>query len=157
MASPQAPKKLTSELMVSQVHDGSDRTTAAVIPVSEANVSGTWFDMKDYSEVMVIASLHARTDNIEEFSIQADEDSDGGDGNVAIASHSDPTGADAKSDRVVLECTAEQLAQEGADNSKDLRYISAKVKTGNSADRVTITIIGKSKRPHLDLTDDYSA
>ncbi len=157
MASPQAFDKMSSRLRVVEVVDGSDRTTAAVIPVSELNVVGTWFDMRDVRSVLVKCILHSRTDNIEAFSIQADADSDGGDGNIAIVEHADPTGANLAGDSVFLECQAEQLAQEGADNSKELRYISAKVKLGNGSDRITMVIIAKMKRRTAGLTADYSA
>ena len=57
MASPQGFQKLAAELMVARVNDSSDRPTAAYIPVSEANVAGTWFDMRDFSEAVVIVDL----------------------------------------------------------------------------------------------------
>jgi len=157
MASPQSVNKMLSNYKQVEVVDASDRTTAAVIPVTEANVVGTWFDMRDYSNVMVKCILHTRADNIEEFSIVADSDSDGGGGNVTIVEHSDPTDADAAGDSVVLECSAEQIVQEGSDNSEYLRYISAKVKTGNASDRVTIVITGIPKHAQDGLTADYSA
>jgi len=156
MASPQAFTDMSNTHRVSWVVDGSDRTTLAAIPVTEAGVTGTWFAMRDYSSVLVICILHSRTDNIEEFHIYAGTSSAGA-GAAAMKTHAGTTGADAAGDGVILELSAEEIAQEGEDASAEYTHIAPYVKTGNSADRVTMIIIAKSKRPRRALTADYSA
>jgi hypothetical protein len=156
MASPQGAQKIRSEYNLVTVVSTADITTEVAVPVSEAGVAATWFDMRDYEAALVQVVLHTRADNIEVFSIQGATSSAGA--NAAdIVDHADPTGCNAASDWVVLEISAEQLAQEGADAGVAYRYIAASVKTGNSSDRVTINIFAKAKRPHLDLADDYSS
>ena len=162
MTTIQLPQKLLSELVTGIVIDGSDRTTAAYIPVSEASAPSVWWDMQNFSSVIVYCLLAARTDNIEALQVFAASDStnsltdavevgDYADRDTDILDH------DAAGDWVSVEVTAEQLAQEGADNSVACRYISAKVKLGNGSDRATIIIVGKTKQPRLDATKEYTA
>lgn len=157
MASPQAPQKLRSMLKQVWLNSTTDfSAAAAACAVSEAGVAGTWFAMRDFSHVLALLHLTDRTDNIESFAIYGATDSSGSNA-ASIVAHADPTGADAASDGVVLEITAEQLAQEGADAGVDYTHIAVYVKTGNTADRVGVVLTGLSKRPRLNLTADYSS
>jgi hypothetical protein len=156
MASPQAFTDMSNTHRVSWVVDGSDRTTLAAIPVTEAGVTGTWFNMRDYDSILAICILHSRTDNIEQFHLYAGTSSAGA-GAAAIVTHAGTTGADAAGDGVILEISAEQIVQEGSDAGVEYTHIAPYVKTGNSSDRVTCILIGKSKRPRRALSADYSA
>jgi len=155
MASPQARDKLATEHKIVGVVSG-DVSTAAALPISESHVAGTWFNMRDYSEILIYYLLAVRADNIEQAAIQAATDSSGSNA-ATIVSHSDPTGADAAGDAVVLQVSAEQLAQEGSDAGVEYTHISPYVKAGNSSDRIVCVIFGRSKRPVDGLTADYSS
>ena len=156
MASPQAFTHMSNTHRISWVVDASDRTTLAAIPVTEAGVVGTWFAMRDFKSVLAMLVLHTRVDNIEQFHIYAATDSSGTDP-AAMKTHADATVANLAGDGLILELSAEEIAQEGADAGKVYTHISIYVKTGNGSDRVTGTIIAEGLRPHLALSADYSA
>ena len=132
-------------------------TTAAAVPVDKDNGS-TWFDMKDAEKVIIMANLVALGGNgIEAFSIVADQDSDGGNSNVTLVAHSDPTTADAAGDYVMLEIDVKQLAEESSSTSGELRYIAAKLECHHSSDNVWVQLIAQTNNPKKDKTADYAA
>lgn len=155
MVTPQGLKKYTTTQKVVQAVSG-DVSTLAALPVSEEGVAGTWFNMRDYKGGLAVLNLAVRADNIEQFHIYVATDS-AGTGAAALVTHAGTTGADAAGDSVVLEFSVEQMVQEGADAGVNYTHVSAYVKTGNSSDRVLITLIMEPKRPRLDLTADYAA
>ena len=60
-----------------------------------------------------------------------------------------------RGDSLILECSAEQIRQEGADNSEVLRYIAPKIGMANAADECTVTIIRRDpQHAYLNLTPD---
>ena len=116
----------------------ADLTTAAV-PVAISNGgAAVWLDMKGYSGVFFCVGAVALAGNgVEAVTIVADEDSDGGDGNVDIVA-STSSATTAEGGYLVVEATAEQIAQEGADNSKNLRYVSIKLEMHNGGDEAAV-------------------
>ena len=158
MASPQAALHFMSRNKVDFFNVDADLTTAAV-PVAISNAgAAVWLDMKGYSGVFFLVGLvNAGGTGPEAVTIVADEDSDGGDGNVEIkASTSDAVTAEGG--YMVVEATAEQLAQEGADNSKNLRYVSIKLEMHHSGDEAAVFAVRYGPRfAHGTLTAGSAA
>ena len=152
--STQYPLKLTPNLKVVGQICTSDMTTLAALPISEAGVVGTWWDMRDYESLLVFCGLSARTDNIEKLEIWADTLATGLGGNYSIVQTA-PITVDAITNWAVAEITAEQIGHQAASLGVDLRYISPAVKTGSASDDVYIVVIGKPKRAKIDLTENY--
>ena len=138
MASPQAADKLFSNQKIEMFWKDDDYS-------SEADID-EWVDMRDYSNFAVILTAGNLTGaGVKDLKIYADAESDGSGGNVSIVEWSGSVGS-AEGDYLVLECTAEQIAQEGEDNSKDLRYVSAYVTLDNAADEAVVTYIRAGAR-----------
>lgn len=152
MASPQASDKFFANNKVTQYdHDPANSTVATAIG---------WVDMRDYGNFAALCFTSSLGGNgPTAFSIIADSDSDGGSGsNVIIKTHAVGSAPDAVGDYLVLECTAEELAQEGADNSVDLRYVSVKVTCHHTDDEAVVTYIRSEARRAADgLTADTVA
>ena len=117
-----------------------------------------WVDMKGYRNFAVVAmvSALAGSTGITAFTILGDSDNDGGSGsNVTIKTHAVGTACDAVGDYLVLECTADEIAELGEDNSVDLRYVSANLTVGNAGDECVVTYIRTGARFEYDaLTAD---
>lgn len=63
---------------------------------------------------------------------------------------------DAVGDNVVLECSAEEVAQIGAAAGKELRYVAARVTCHHAGDEAVVTYIGAEPRfAYKDLTANY--
>lgn len=145
MASPQAPDKLASNLKINVYdHDPDDTDPDHV----------EWVDMKGYENFMAILFRSVGSGDIDEFSIDANAESDGGGTDVEIETHALGSSVDAVGDYIILECTAEQIAQEGADNGEDLRYVSATVEQATAGDECVVVYIRKPLRPQDGLTAD---
>jgi hypothetical protein len=158
MASPQAALHFASRNKVDFFNVDADLTTAAV-PVAISNAgAAVWLDMKGYSGIFVLAGgVNLTGAGPKSLSIMADEESDGTGGNVEIvASTSDV--CTAEGGYMIAEATAEQIAQEGADNSKDLRYVSIKLGLANANDEAAITVVRYGPRfSHGTLTAGSAA
>lgn len=151
MASPQGSDKLGSNLKVTMYDHDPDGTSATDV---------AWVDMRDYNNFMVVAMASALTGaGANAFTILANAQSDGGGTDVAIKAHAVGSAPDAVQDYLVLECTAEEIAQEAADAGiSGVRYISASLTMANSADENVVTYIrGGCKRAADGLTADSVA
>lgn len=151
MASPQGYSKFLDNCKITTYAIDQDLTTNAV-----PTVFSTWVDMKGYDGVVMIATgINLTGAGVDGLSIMADSDSDGGGGNVEIVAHSVGTAPASEGDSLVIECSAAQLAQEGADNSEILRYVAPKIGLANAADECVVTIIRYgAKHAYLNLTPD---
>ena len=150
MASPQSSDKLFSNLMLyAYDHDPANSTVLTEI---------AWVDMRDYQNfaVLVFTSVLAGT-GVTAVTIIANAESDGGGTDVAIKTHAMGSLPNAVGDFVVLECTAEEIAQEAADAGvANVRYVTVTVTCNNTADEAVVFYIrGGAKRPHRALTADY--
>lgn len=151
MASPQASDKLFSNLKITMYdHDPADSTVATDVE---------WVDMRDYENFAVLTFASTLTGaGVTAFSILANSKSDGSGTDVTIKTHAVGSAPDAVGDYLVLECTAEEIAQEGADNSEELRYVSANLTCANAADEnVVVYVRGGAKRACDGLTADTVA
>ena len=147
MASPQDAQKFLANNKMESFAKDADFSTAADID--------EWVDMRDYGGIAVmVTGINLTGAGPSGLDIIADEDADGGDGNVIITTWSGDA-ATAEGDFLVLEATSEQIVQEGEDNSKNLRYVSVKLKLANAGDEAVVTYVRYNPRfPQLDLTAD---
>lgn len=152
MASPQASNKLSSRLAVTAYdHDPADSTVATDVQ---------WVDMRDFEHFMAIAFASALTGTgVTAFSILANANSDGSGTDVTIKTHAVGSAPDAVGDYLMLECTAEEIAQEAADAGvSNARYVSVNLTCNNAADEnVVVYIRSGNKRAYRGLTADTVA
>ncbi len=124
------------------VKDLANAKTTSFLPgdVSSATDVG-WVDMKNYNGFRADVLLHTLAGTgITAFLIIANEQSDGGGTDVIIKTHAAPTTANAAGDRLVMECSADEIRQEGVQNNPPTaRYVSVKVTANNSGDLTAVT------------------
>lgn len=126
-------------------------------PDSTAATDVAWVDLRDYSNFAVVAMTSATTGNGPvAFKILANSDSAGGGTDVEVKAHAVASAPDAVGDYLVLECTAEEIAELASDNSSALRYVSANIAMKNAADEAVVTYIRTGARfQHDGMTADY--
>lgn len=126
-------------------------------PDSTAATDVAWVDLRDYSNFAVIVMSSALTGNgPAAFSILANPNSDGSGTDVTVKTHAVGSAPDAVGDYLVLECTAEEIAELASDNSSALRYVSANIAMANAADEAVVTYIRTGARfQHDGMTADY--
>jgi hypothetical protein len=126
-------------------------------PNSTAATDVAWVDLRDYSNFAVIVMSSALTGNgPAAFKILANPNSDGSGTDVEVKAHAVGSKPDAVGDYLVLECTAEEIAELASDNSSALRYVSANIAMANAADEAVVTYIRTGARFQYDgMTADY--
>ena len=126
-------------------------------PNSTAATDVAWVDLRDYSNFAVIVMSSALTGNgPAAFKILANPNSDGSGTDVEVKAHAVGSAPDAVGDYLVLECTAEEIAELASDNSSALRYVSANIAMANAADEAVVTYIRTGARFQYDgMTADY--
>jgi hypothetical protein len=126
-------------------------------PDSTAATDVAWVDLRDYSNFAVIVMSSALTGNgPAAFKILANPNSDGSGTDVEVKAHAVGSKPDAVGDYLVLECTAEEIAELASDNSSALRYVSANIAMANAADEAVVTYIRTGARFQYDgMTADY--
>jgi hypothetical protein len=158
MTSPQAALKFGSRNKVDFFNVDADLTTAAV-PVAISNGgAAVWLDMKGYSGVFFLAGgVNLAGNGPKSLVIVADANSDGSDGNIEIVSSASDV-CTAEGGYMIAEATAEQIVQEGEDNSKKLRYVSIKLGLNNLNDEAAIMAVRYGPRfGHRTLTAGSAA
>jgi len=145
MASPQGSNKVFANQKIEMFDHDPDGTAAAVI-TPDAGTSERWVDMSCYGSFAALAMSSTLAGNgITLIEIVANDKSDGS-GTTVVIKTSGVVAADAVGDYVVEECTAEEIAQEGADNSVDLRYVACRLTVHNVADEAVATYIRSNPR-----------
>lgn len=126
-------------------------------PDSTAATDVAWVDLRDYSNFAVVAMTSATTgDGPAAFKILANPNSDGSGTDVEVKAHAVGSKPDAVGDYLVLECTAEEIAELASDNSSALRYVSANIAMSTTADEAVVTYIRTGARfQHDGMTADY--
>jgi hypothetical protein len=126
-------------------------------PDATAATDVAWVDLRDYSNFAVIVMSSALTGNgPAAFKILANPNSDGSGTDVEVKAHAVGSKPDAVGDYLVLECTAEEIAELASDNSSALRYVSANIAMANAADEAVVTYIRTGARFQYDgMTADY--
>lgn len=140
MASPQASMKIFANNKI-EIFDHDPNGTSALEVTPDGGTTQRWVDMRGYGAFAAIAMSSALTGaGITKLEIVANTASDGS-GTDVVIKDSGTVACDAVGDYVVEECTAEEIAQEGADNSVDLRYVCARLTVANAADEAVVTYI----------------
>jgi hypothetical protein len=154
MASAAATQKFFANNKVEMFHH-APAAAATEQSVKAGATTTTWKDLRDYDGFAVLAMLGLKTGNgLIELSIYAAEDDSGT--NATEIKTSGVVAADAVGDYVMLECSAEEIAQLGRAAGYDLRYVAGYVDCHHDDDEVEVTYIRFGcKAPHLDLSDDY--
>ncbi len=119
---------------------------------SETSVG--WLDMRDYEGIYfaVTCDTISTGSTLTQAKVQA---SDGLGNKVDIDSHDSPTDVNAAGDTIGIEVSAEQIAQEGASEGHDLRYVTLKAISGDATDRHGVVKIRYGARhAEKDLTSD---
>lgn len=145
MASPQASDKWLTRNKL-QIWDHDPGSTSATVITPDGGTTERWADMRDFSGFVCAAMSSTLNGNgITKLEIVANDESDGS-GTDVVIKDSGTVAADAVGDWVVLECTVEELAQEGADNSVDLRYVAGRITVADAADEAVVVYIRTEPR-----------
>lgn len=115
--------------------------------VKAGTTTTTWRDLRDYEGFAVGACQAVKGGNgMIELSIYAAEDSSGT--NATEVKTTGVIAADAIGDYALLECTAEEIAQLGAENGYDLRYVAGYIDSHHNDDEQGVVYIRwGAKRP----------
>lgn len=153
MASAQTIAKLSSEFKILSGLSGDASTIKDVLPTSPA----TRLDSRDYDLILVRCTAAALTGaGVTTFAIAAYTAASGG-SPTTVVSHAVGTAPDAAGDSLILECTAEQIAECAAAAGTDLRYFCVRLTAANAADNIVVTYFLRGKRQYSGLSADYTA
>lgn len=149
MASPQAANHFLSEFFIdTRIHNPTTATDAQVL----TNATDLFYlDGSLYSRFCFVVAFVSGTGGITQVEIVAADD-------VAFATNLTvitDTGAidlDAADDRVIVECTAEQIAQESSDAGANLRYVSVRIDAAHADDIALVTMIATPRFPRNAIT-----
>lgn len=150
MASPTETDTIRSQYLF-QMWDHDPGDTNANVTTPDGGTTERWVDMRDYTDFAVACFTTVLGGNgPTKLEIVAAEDSAGT--NTVVIKDSGTVAPDALGDWVIETCTAQEVAQEGADNSYDLRYVAGRITCNNAGDEAVVLYFGVPKRPQLNLT-----
>lgn len=152
MASPQNSNWFACNFKAEQFFHDPDGTDPAIL-TPDGGTTERSFDMRDYGHIAFLAmSCNLTGNGITLAEIIASESSDMS--SPTVIKTSGPIVADAEGDYTYLECAAEEIKQEGVDDSdKKLRYVSLRLTVANAADEAAVAVIrGKARYPQSGLT-----
>ena len=149
MASPVAVEHLLSMLQHRLYDFDPDVTTP---------VDVDWVDMRDFSHFLA-GLMRTIGTSATTFQIIANNAADGSGTDVVIVTHAVASEPDAVGDQIWLECSEQQIAQEGEDAGiSDLRYVSAQISFATLTDEGAVSYVRKASRfAHRALTADIVA
>lgn len=150
MASPQSSQKFLAGHKI-QVWDHDPGGTTALLVTPDGGTTVRVVDMRDYLCFTFAVLATIATTGPTKIEIIAATGSDGT-GTVTVIKDSGTIAADAVGDWAVLECSAEEVAQEAADAGADLRYVAGRITCGNAADEAVAVYILDGKRNFLNQT-----
>jgi len=141
-------EKLSANLYVDVARYTGHTTSGAV----------AWYDMRDFRHFMAIVHAAALTGTgVTAFSIKA-APAASATNEQTIVSHAVGSAPDGEDDFLMLECSAEQIAQIGAAAGYDLRYVAVYLTVNNSSDLLDVVhIFGGPRFAHSGLTADSVA
>lgn len=123
-------------------------------------VDVAWVDLRDYEGFVAVFFRTVGTGALDTFSIIANSQSDGG-GTDAVIVVGMPVGADepnAVGDHILIECSAEQLADASTSTTGRLRYVSVSAEFATDTDEGVVTYIRRAaRRPTAGLSADVIA
>lgn len=140
MASPVVIDKIAANLAVTSYVHAPGVTT----PVDVA-----WVDMQMFEHFLAEYVRTVGTGDLDQFNIIANNDAAGGGTDVVIVSKTFAGQPDAPGNYVFLECTAQQIAAEGAKvGIEDLRYVTAQIELAVGTDDGVVNYIRQPGRFH---------
>lgn len=151
MASPTATQHIRSGLTIEMWDHDPDGTGATVV-TPDAGTTLRYLDMRDYTHfsVAAMATIFGGASGITKLEIVASATT--AFTSVTVIKDSGTIDADAIGDWAIEECTAQEVAQEGADAGVELRYVAGRLTCSNAGDEAVVAYVAMPKRPHLDLT-----
>lgn len=151
MASVQSSEHLGSRQKV-VMYDHDPGATSALITTPDGGATKRIWDMRDYLHFGVLVMTTILGGNgVTKVEIVAGVESDMS-GTLRTIKDSGTVAADAMADQVFLECSAEEIAQIGAENSQELRYVAARITCHHAGDEAVVTYIGLPRYPATGLT-----
>lgn len=152
MASPQASDHLATRYSF-QMWDHDPDSASAKIVTPDASTTVRVVDMSNFGRFAVGAMTTVIAGAaITKVEIIASDSSDGT-GNVIVIKDSGTVAADAQGDWVWLECTAEEIRQEAADDgTSTARYVAARITLANSGDEAAVVYIREGRHQYDALT-----
>lgn len=150
MASPQSSLKLFSGMFFdTRIHNPTTATTAQVLTDA---TSLFYLDGSLYSHFGFIVAYVSGSGGIIQVEIVAAEDTAFAT-NLTVIKDTGAIDLDAADDRIMLECSAEEIAQEGSDAGTSLlRYVSVRIDCGHADDIGLVTMIGCPRWGYSGLT-----
>jgi hypothetical protein len=130
-----------------------DPDSASAVPVtSDGGTTKYWRDMKDFGWFAVSACNTTLTGNgITDIAIYAADDNTGTHATLIVDSGT--LSGTAVGNGGFVECTALQIREVSAANSRNFRYVTAYITVANSADEAAVAFIrGAARHPQLNLT-----
>lgn len=136
-------------------YDHDPGGTSATVLSPDGGTTKYVQDMRDFSNILYqsTTSVSASSSGVTKLEIVAYEDSAGA-GTAYVVKDSGTVAADAVGDEVTVECSASEIAQIGADNGVELRYVTARLTCSNSGDEARVCMVAKANRAYGDLTPD---
>ncbi len=152
MASPTETDKIRSNFLF-QVWDHDSDSVSAFVVTPDAGTTDRSVDMRDHSDFAVIAvqTVIGSSSGITKLEIVAADDA-AISTNVIVIKDSGAVDADALADWLIEACTAAEVAQEGADNGSNPRYVAGRVTQSDTGDEAIVVYFAIPNRPQLDLT-----
>lgn len=126
-------------------------------PDVDTAVDVAWVDMRDFDKILATFFRTVGTSALDTFKILGNAESDGSGADVIIKTHAVANEPNALGDYIYLECTAEEIAQEGADAGEDVRYVTISAEFATSTDEGVVTYVREGTRRHLALTAESVA
>lgn len=153
MASPQGSDKIRSTIKIA-MYDHDPGATTAIITSADGGTTKQYLDMRDYLNFSVAAALTVpgTSGAITKLEIVASATTDFA--NVVVVKDSGAVDADAAGDWLIEECTAEEVAQLGTDNSAELRYVAGRLTMDAADAEASVTYIAIPRYPRKDLTPE---
>ena len=132
-------EKLFSQALIT-MYDHDPGGTSATVVTPDGGTTLRYVDLLEYGGFAVAAMSSTLTGNgISLLEIVAADDTAGT--NAIQVKTSGAVTADAVGDMVVLECTADEVAQLSAENSYTSRYVAGRITVANAADEAVVTYI----------------
>ena len=150
---------MVSPVAVSHLLSTLQQTLYDFDPDVDTPVDVAWVDMRDFSHILVGFMRTVGTGALDTFQIIANNAADGSGTDVVIVVHAVASEPDAVGDQLWLECSEQQIAQEGEDAGiGDLRYVSANIEFATLGDEGVVSYARKASRfARLGLTVDIVA
>lgn len=150
MASSVSSEHIGSRLFVKS-YDHDPGATSAVLASPDGGTTIRYADLRDYEVFGVMArpTIVAGT-GLTKLEIVASAST--AMTSEVVVKDSGAVAGDSLNDVVFLECTAEEVAQLGAEAGVAYRYVAARLTMGTGTDEANVTYIGVPKRPVTGLT-----